>query len=221
MNETSDLFSQATSEAMPNATSSRGSGAGAMPSDSRGGQMINPSGQPLVHASRIPARGAVLASMTAAISGRNVSRLLRECRPARLFGEQVSSPDGVAWLDFVSSDLEREDYAVAALVTAAAGVGAPHARHRLYFAADTDCERRKGLEPSQNPGESGPWGRFGEMDLRSILRSPRESGDSWPQPIICKMDDGISRRMERLRAYGNAIVPQVAAAFIGAYMETV
>jgi DNA (cytosine-5)-methyltransferase 1 len=62
-------------------------------------------------------------------------RLIRECRPAIVLGEQVASPDGLKWLDLVSSDLEREDYAFGATDICAAGVGAPHIRQRLYFVA--------------------------------------------------------------------------------------
>lgn len=63
-------------------------------------------------------------------------RLIRECRPDTVFGEQVASPDGLAWLDIVSSDLEAEDYACGAVDTSAAGFGAPHIRQRLYWVAD-------------------------------------------------------------------------------------
>lgn len=62
-------------------------------------------------------------------------RLIRECRPAIVVGEQVSSPDGLAWFDVVSSDLEGAGYAVAAIDICAASVGAPHIRQRLYFVA--------------------------------------------------------------------------------------
>ncbi len=60
-------------------------------------------------------------------------RLIRECRPGVIFGEQVSSPAGLAWFDAVSADLESEGYAVGAADLCAAGVGAPHLRQRLYF----------------------------------------------------------------------------------------
>lgn len=62
-------------------------------------------------------------------------RLIRECRPPVVFGEQVDSPLGRAWLDAVFVDLEGADYACGAAVLPAAGVGAPHGRHRIYFCA--------------------------------------------------------------------------------------
>jgi DNA (cytosine-5)-methyltransferase 1 len=71
-------------------------------------------------------------------------RLIRQCRPATIFGEQVASPDGLAWFDAVSADLEREGYAVGAADLCAAGVGAPHQRQRLYFVADDPIARRQG-----------------------------------------------------------------------------
>jgi site-specific DNA-cytosine methylase len=62
-------------------------------------------------------------------------RLIAACRPALFVGEQVSSKDGLAWLDAVRVDLEAADYAFRVLDIPAACAGAPHARHRLYFVA--------------------------------------------------------------------------------------
>lgn len=68
-------------------------------------------------------------------------RLIKECRPPIVFLEQVSSKDGLAWLDLVQTDLEGAGYTVWAIDTCAAGVGAPHIRQRLYIVAVTDGER--------------------------------------------------------------------------------
>ena len=48
--------------------------------------------------------------------------LIKECRPAIVLGEQVASPDGLQWLDLVSSDLEGTGYAVGAADLCAAGI---------------------------------------------------------------------------------------------------
>ena len=69
-------------------------------------------------------------------------RLIRECRPDSILGEQVSGPDGLAWLDAVCTDLEDSRYTVGAVIATAAGVGAPHGRHRIYFMAHTGRSRR-------------------------------------------------------------------------------
>ena len=68
-------------------------------------------------------------------------RLVRERRPAVVFGEQVASKDGLQWLDAVQADLEGAGYASAAADLCAAGVGAPHIRQRLYWVADA-CDQR-------------------------------------------------------------------------------
>jgi DNA (cytosine-5)-methyltransferase 1 len=62
-------------------------------------------------------------------------RLIADCRPTVLVGEQVSSKDGLAWLDLVFADLEGADYSVRAIDIPTASVGGPHARQRLYFVA--------------------------------------------------------------------------------------
>src|SRR5262245_19778186 len=63
-------------------------------------------------------------------------RLVRECRPPTLFGEQVASADGIEWLAGVQADLEAAGYAVGRAALPAACVGAPHQRLRLFWVAD-------------------------------------------------------------------------------------
>lgn len=60
-------------------------------------------------------------------------RLIAECRPEFVFGEQVENAIRHGWLDRVYTDLDREKYAVGAAVLGAHSVGAPHRRYRLYW----------------------------------------------------------------------------------------
>jgi DNA (cytosine-5)-methyltransferase 1 len=63
-------------------------------------------------------------------------RLIRECRPECVIGEQVEGAIGHGWLDGVQADLEGEGYAVGSVVLGAHSVGADHKRQRLYWVAD-------------------------------------------------------------------------------------
>ena len=64
--------------------------------------------------------------------------LIRECRPATIFGEQVEAAIGWGWLDVVFADLEAQGYACGTAVLPACSVGAPHIRQRLWFVAVAD-----------------------------------------------------------------------------------
>ena len=78
-------------------------------------------------------------------------RLIRECRPVRVFGEQVGTAIRHGWLDLVSADLEGADYTFGAAVVGAHSVGAPHIRQRLFFvghALGAARERNPGKVPS-------------------------------------------------------------------------
>lgn len=114
--------------------------------------------------------------------------LLRECRPANFFGEQVASKDALAWLDPVHADMERAGYAFGAVDLCAAGVGAPHIRQRLFMCgsrhlADTDDE---GLERYRKSGNlQVPLGR--QRAERHIGAADSPSG----------MDDAENDRHER------------------------
>lgn len=71
------------------------------------------------------------------------SRLIRECKPATIFGEQVDDAIGYGWLDLVQTDLEREAYSVGKAVFGACSVGAPQIGSRLYFVAEAAGSRRQ------------------------------------------------------------------------------
>lgn len=218
-------------------------------------------------------------------------RLIRECRPSAVFGEQVAGAAGLAWLDHVCADLEGEGYAVAAADLPACSVGAPHRRQRLWWVADSSHsdgwrgERAAQAGTMQNEerwrglGERGTEGRMadanragsflGECDGQSEAgrETILERNDADGCGAVCGMGDadnarlegrrddtgkhagqfaagaaspwhdvewlacsdgkarptqpglfplayGVSNRVGRLRAYGNAIVPQLAAAFV-------
>jgi DNA (cytosine-5)-methyltransferase 1 len=75
--------------------------------------------------------------------------LIAQHCPGEIVGEQVAGPDGFAWLDVVSSDLEALGYTVAALGFSSAGCGAPNLRERLWWAA-----RRLANASEQRCGEA-------------------------------------------------------------------
>jgi DNA (cytosine-5)-methyltransferase 1 len=122
--------------------------------------------------------------------------LIAECRPARVFGEQVD--EARSWVDGVCADMERLGYATWATVLPAYCVGRDHARERIYFVCDADSQ-----------GESS------RAVNAEVGRVPRHHCN----PGIVVREDGLSDRVALLRGFGNAIVPEVAAEFIGAYLE--
>ncbi len=159
-------------------------------------------------------------------------RLIQECRPPIIFGEQVSYPDGLAWFDVVSANLEGAGYAVGALDCCAASVGAPHIRQRLYFAA---------IDRTQKLADADSAGRAGQSDVR-VRRSEVPDADGrgesvrgfWAGAEWTACRDGKRRptqsgafplaprapgRVGRLRAYGGAIVAPLAATFVRSVMD--
>ena len=94
-------------------------------------------------------------------------RLIAECWPPVVFGEQVASKDGRDWFAAVRADLERLGYACGGADLSAAGVSAPHIRQRLWWVGYAPC-RGKPEEPRfsersrAKPGErlASPGGRL-------------------------------------------------------------
>lgn len=258
-------------------------------------------------------------------------RLIRECKPELLFGEQVSAAIGKHWLDFVFLNLEEKGYTCGAAVLPACSVGAPHKRERLFFgahqladatssrhlrsaSAEVEARREQGYQYSgelqTRPGRravssvqqsagmgsvaeslraerDGEWLHglgegdktqgsrtsaeptgcgdsvgLGDTDSERLQRKRRDSDSQgregqdirqagllngagserkptdsnhgfWSdadwlgcrdgkfrpvEPGTFPLANGIPARVGRLRGYGNAIVPQVAAEFVKAFM---
>lgn len=202
-------------------------------------------------------------------------RLIRECKPELLFGEQVAAAIGKHWLDFVFLNLEEKGYTCGAAVLPACSVGAPHKRERLFFGAhrlahtgsfsdnkrsynvehgrqnqteqtrvgigvncvvDTDSERlQRERRDSDSQGREGQ--NIRQAGLLNGTGAESESTDSpnvfWSdadwlgcrdgkfrpvEPGTFPLANGVPARVGRLRGYGNAIVPQVAAEFVKAFM---
>lgn len=81
-------------------------------------------------------------------------RLVDQCRPPVLFGEQVAAAIGKHWLDDLFTELERQGYACGAAVLPAASVGAPHKRDRLFFGAVGNAAHVR-FNRGGNAGQSG------------------------------------------------------------------
>ena len=92
--------------------------------------------------------------------------LIEQCCPERVFGEQVASNHGLAWLDLVQADMEAAGYSIGAVDLCAAGLGAPHIRQRLFFVADSEYAERgaKHKEHSHAYRRNG-FGRSGDVGV--------------------------------------------------------
>ncbi len=207
--------------------------------------------------------------------------LIEQCRPAVVFGEQVASKNGLAWIDLVSSDMEAQGYTFGGLDLCAAGVGAPHIRQRLYWVADNNnngfgriasprlYERWEGTSGEESQARKtdgsrgndvirrGKFGRLGDATGDGLENGWRPGSYVSDQPsdgtlyvattaatspadgqwrnadwLFCRdgkwrpvepgtfpLADGPAARVGRLRAYGNAIVADLAKEFIAAYRD--
>jgi DNA (cytosine-5)-methyltransferase 1 len=146
--------------------------------------------------------------------------LIRERRPPVVFGEQVAGAVRWGWWDELALELERAGYATAAAVLRADAVGADHERKRLYWAgalADAGGEGWQGHQPDHgvSVGAAAALAQYGDP----LAGARRALDGDYSGLLPC---DGLSVQMEREAAhgYGNAIVPQTAAAFIECFAGT-
>lgn len=123
-----------------------------------------------------------------------------QCRPATVFGEQVIAP---VWIDGVLADFEQMGYTVRETDLCASIVGLPR-RKRLFWVANSNGNRKRICPEHEKTSGLFTFATadFGEWALQTGLVQSR---------------DGLPARVGRLRGYGNAIVPQVAAKFIEAF----
>lgn len=172
-------------------------------------------------------------------------RVIAETKPRWVVIENVAGFIELA-LDGVLADLEAEGYETGTMVLPACAINAPHQRNRIWIVAYADrprLERWKILQLCECTEEwiTGKGGSFvacADRQPMQRITDPREECSQWlPQPGLGGMDDGLPGRMvghfdaepaisrvatgiknrsNRLKALGNAIVPQVAYQIIAA-----
>ena len=139
-------------------------------------------------------------------------RLIQECSPSWVICENVVAHI-IMGLDKVLSDLERNGYTQWTFVIPACAIDAPHKRDRIWIIANSNSIVRK-------TGETKAI-----FDSEGLLQKPQQ----WKQlffnnhgnnniefrketePMLCRDDDGVSTELDesRLKALGNAVVPQI------------
>lgn len=109
--------------------------------------------------------------------------LIEQCKPPKIFGEQVGSKFAEPWIDLVHGDLEALDYAFGSVPFASASIGAPHIRDRVYWVGHANDE---GLSNGQSGSLGGARGR----EERGTAQQPSGTFDrlayssvrgEWPQ----------------------------------------
>jgi DNA (cytosine-5)-methyltransferase 1 len=165
------------------------------------------------------------------------SRLVDELRPTWVIGENVAGHISMG-LDDVLSDLEGQGYAARTFVIPACAVAAPHRRDRVWTVAHATQLQRDGSREHRQSSErqipelgkrSGPQPVAHADDTR--LQGRQEAGNAqgkrqgrdeqpkrctdlpgaiWlPEPNVGRVANGVPSRVDRLKALGNAVVPQI------------
>jgi DNA (cytosine-5)-methyltransferase 1 len=156
---------------------------------------------------------------------REYARLIGELRPSHVIVENVAALLGRG-LDRVLGDLATLGYDAEWHCIPAAAVGAPHRRDRVWIiAADAngdgehdgavDAEMAVAPEPVADANGTGlALGQGFGRDIREGLVEAAQRSHStlgwWSvEPGMGRVADGVPSRMDRLRALGNAVVPQI------------
>lgn len=126
--------------------------------------------------------------------------LIRECRPAIVFGEQVASKDAGPWVDLVQDDLEALGYAFGAVPFPAASVDAPHIRDRLYWWLTAAARDWKGSNSAGN-----------ELTYNARPLNEVAMLASWPTPTSALANKGVRSTEGAIREAMRSHGPDLAA----------
>lgn len=131
-------------------------------------------------------------------------RLIGEIKPKGCIIENVSALRRRG-LGTVLQDLNKIGYDAEWHCITASYLGACHQRDRIWVLAYRRGERGSGLVPLDSVSKvgQGRWG--GKEDLQQVYNNPFGRSDSWPEPLLRRMDVRYSRRMDRLKQVGNTV----------------
>lgn len=156
------------------------------------------------------------------------NKLVSECRPAIILGEQVDKGILHGWMDEVATDLESKKYAFASAVLSSDCAEGDHERKRLWFVAQSEeyydtrgCEKIQEQNERQASERQEKWlSEFGRANGTKFVTLDDGFKRRIPevQPQICLLVDALSRQSDIEHLIGNAIDIEVASRFIKAVM---
>lgn len=134
-------------------------------------------------------------------------RIIREIKPTYIVGENVNGIVKME-LDNIWADLENEGYTIETYNIPACSVSAAHIRKRIWIVAYLDRRRRN----TQSRVCTEPQKRSSANDVDSTNATIGKQKTWLAEPELERVVYGIPRGMDknRVKALGNAIVPQIA-----------
>ena len=152
------------------------------------------------------------------------ARIIGELRPRYVIVENVAALLSRG-LDRVLGTLASLGYDAEWHCIPASAIGAPHKRDRVWIVADTNSKRQ--LQSKRVVSDERRWASNCCKNVSHTLRSGLEghrnctigiekalasfSGSCWwnIEPDVGRVANGVPARSHRLRALGNAVVPQI------------
>jgi DNA (cytosine-5)-methyltransferase 1 len=164
-------------------------------------------------------------------------RAIREISPSFVVGENVrglTNWNGGMVFDEVCAELESYGYSVAPVIIPACGINAPHKRERVWFVANS-IKSTNELQREARLDLDGALLEKRKRQKKTDRFNSNNTKNSWDyfpsKPAVCGGNDGLSRELdgitfskwrdESIKAYGNAIVPQVAYEIFKAITKTI
>jgi DNA (cytosine-5)-methyltransferase 1 len=135
------------------------------------------------------------------------ARIVGEVRPRYVLVENVAALLGRG-LSRVLGDLATLRFDAEWHCIPASAVGAPHRRDRVWIVAYAD---RNGKHARPLHAEMASTSELVAYPGRGELREQPGRGNGWEsESDVGRVADGIPHRVDRLRALGNSLVPQIA-----------
>ena len=142
-------------------------------------------------------------------------KTIRNIQPKFAFLENVLGLVSTSYFGTILADISSSGYDCRWCIVGGDNVGAPHERKRLWILAYSMCERRssihqwefkkrRNMEEYNSSISSFDWNGIRFEEPRKMPRKEYTCS-----PIICRMDDGLANRVDRIKAIGNGQIPSV------------
>lgn len=185
-----------------------------------------------------PCQDISKAGKRAGLAGKRSGLFYELMRVVRMVGPRYIVLENVAaitsnGMDTVLGTLAESGYNAEWACIPASAVGACHRRDRWWCVAYANHAGVEASRPEQLAARAKQHGKLAAPHPHSERQQERQpaaitGGSEWPrwgdapqrlnpdwrsyvsEPVLCRGDDGLSNRVDRLKALGNSVVPQVA-----------